>query len=411
MQALKLLLAALGAMLFCLAQPTQALASDKPRAVDCVWPGETLQGALSSLAEQAGYTLDMADTAESVDMEEIVYVLARGTTLDHACKYLSASSGLYVRPDHAARRIRVREYTDNTTEPAVTRLYDTTKLCRGYTAYLNRFGKVGDPLMPATTPTQTLLALAHDLIDGSDLAGNPGSAVGSRILMTRTSDAHARIAEVFALLDTPGESASLQRDRKHRKHLAELKTTRDFDAEPLSVALYVLFEKCPSPVVLDRSMLDAIDLLGEATSIRLAPEGGHLQGLLDLAAEQGFEIDDFAGAIRLHCNEFTFAESSYRVFDLSRHLDALEKEYLALRADPGAEDGFRGSLRTEGGTGVILNAVYLQLVNQGLEPLAYEFGTRLIVCGSAEVIDRAVDIIALLTPADAPANKTGGEEK
>lgn len=390
------------ALLAALSSGTTAQETGSTGTVDCVWPGETLQGALDSLAQQTGFAVDLGEAEDSIDLSETVYVLARKIDARHACLYLSSSSGLDISLDPAAKVIRVREYEEGPRGVGVAKLYDTAALCRAHTSYVNRYGREGDPLIEAPSPAKTLLELVHMMLDGAGVTTQPGSAVGNRLLLTREAADHARIAELLKLLGSEGESASLKRDRENREHLASRPLNRQFTDEPVSVVLYALFEGCKAPVVIERSMLDYIDLLGETSSINVTDNC--LGGLAKLASEQGFEFDEYHGAIRLHCHEYTTTDS-YRVFDVSLLLERLEKQYDDMRAQPGVEDGYKGSLRSEGGSDVIVEAVYLQLVLQDLEPAIFNFANKLVVAGNTATVQRAAELLELLSAGNAEGDK------
>jgi hypothetical protein len=381
------------AMLLALSDQSVAQPTERAGTVDCVWPGETLQGALDSLAQQTGFTVDLGGNEDEIDLTDTVYVLARKVDAREACLYLSSSSALDISLDHASKTIRVRDYEEGPRGVGVARLYDTAALCRAHTSYLNRYGREGDPLIEAPSPAKTLLELVHMMLDGAGVTTQPGSAIGNRLLLTREAVDHARIGELLKLLGSEGESASLKRDRENREHLASRALNRQFTDEPVSVVLYALFEGCKAPVVIERSMLDYIDLLGETSSIKVTDNC--LGGLQKLASEQGFEFDEYHGAIRLHCHEYTTTDS-YRVFDVSALLAKLEKQYDEMRSQPGVEDGYKGSLRSEGGSDVIVEAVYLQLVMQDLEPAIFNFADKLVVAGNTLTVQRAAELLELL---------------
>jgi hypothetical protein len=355
------------------------------RTVNCVYPAAVLGVALNDLATQLGYAFEPGEFADSYELEGLVWVHAKGVSPQLAAKLDDANRTLTVRALEAS------------TEPPKVRAFKVDALCRQYLDYQKRYGFQGDAGSPELfdnpTATEELRDAAAEVLQLGEEA--PGSAVGKRLVYTRNAADLDRLDELFRLLESGGESSALRQDRLNRDALSKLRSEFGGEQPLLSATLWQLFKDCPTPVYLDYSLMQAVDFEYDSTDARLGGELNHHEALLAVAREQGFEIDSLNGALRLHQAYFS-SSASYRVFDVSGLLAELEKQYAELKTDPQTQEGFQGDLRTEGGVQVVVDALCIQLDNAGCASLVRAYGSRLVVSGGVDVIDRAAEVLAAM---------------
>ena len=224
--------------------------------------------------------------------------------------------------------------------------------------------------------------------------GGAGSAIGKRLVYTRSSIELDQIAELLRLLDAVGggESNALSVDRKNRETLRKLHSTFQPADGLLSALLYQLFKDCTAPVYVDSSIMSGLDLQYDSTEITLHEDESHYDALQALAREQYWTVDSVGGALRLNQQDYE-GGASYRVFDAGQLLADLDKQYAELKTEDDVQDGFHGDLRSQGGIEVISDALELQLEAAGHSPLIRTFGSRLVVVGGVDVMDSAVEVL------------------
>jgi hypothetical protein len=375
---------------------TPAFAEPKvERKVNCVYPGETLGSALADFAGQLGFTFVPGEMEDGMELDELIWVHARGITADSACVLIGASGGVRVKLDETNRQVTVAEPDEVLPEVARVSAFKVDALCRQFIEYQNRYGVADDPNSGDEVYRPTASEELRDAIaEILQLDGAVGSAVGKRIVYTRGESELARIAELLKLLETHGESDALRLDREHRGKLGALKSDFRGGEMLVSAMLWQVFKDCDAPVYIDSSLMASLDLQFDLTNVGLIREQTHYDALLALAREQGFWIDSRNGALRLHEDVFEGA-SGYRVFDVSALLVELEKEYAELKTTK-AHEGFQGDLRSEGGVQVIVAALALQLENAGYSPLIRAFGSRIVMVGGVEIVDRTAEILTAI---------------
>ena len=365
------------------------------RKVNCIYPGETLGSALGDLAGQLGFAFVPGEMADSLELDELIWVHAKGVSPERACTLIGASGGVSVKIDDTARQVTVAETEEAASEVAKVRAFKVDALCAQFNDYQKRYGLSEDDIAGLDVYRP---GASNDLRDAVaeilQLEGAPGSAVGKRIVYTRGESELARIAELLKLLETSGESEALRLDREYTAMLTALKS--DFRGEEMliSAMLWQLFKDCDAPVYIDSSLMQTLDLQYDTTSAGLTREQNHYEALLALAREHAFWVDSRHGALRLHEDVFEGA-SGYRVFDVSALLAELEKEYADMRTGDVA-DGFQGNLRSEGGVQVVVSALALQLENAGYSPLIRAYGSRIVLVGGVETVDRAVEVLTAI---------------
>lgn len=386
----------LAALVLAASQAPVAAEPKVERTVNCVYPAAVLGTALSDLATQLGFAFEPGEFADSYELEGLVWVHAKGVSPELAAKLLSASAGVRVVLDDANRTLTVRAL-DASAEPPKVRAFKVDALCRQYLDYQKRYGFQGDAGSPELfdnpTATEELRDAAAEVLQLGEEA--PGSAVGKRLVYTRNAADLDRLDELFRLLESGGESSALRQDRLNRDALSKLRSEFGGEQPLLSATLWQLFKDCPTPVYLDYSLMQAVDFEYDSTEARLGGELNHHEALLAVAREQGFEIDSLNGALRLHQAYFS-SSASYRVFDVSGLLAELEKQYAELKTDSQTQEGFQGDLRTEGGVQVVVDALSIQLDNAGCASLVRAYGSRLVVSGGVDVIDRAAEVLAAM---------------
>jgi hypothetical protein len=165
-------------------------------------------------------------------------------------------------------------------------------LTDAYRAYCNRYAPapVGDEAPP--TAAEELLHLVQDLTVPKS-GDRVGSAVGSRLVFTRSADEHAEIKELLTLLGsaTGGESPALARDREFRDKLRRNAPRGLGAGNTLGGALWRLFEKSELPVYLHRSLLDTIYFDDAAGVADENADGAELRMRLALVHE--FSVDSW----------------------------------------------------------------------------------------------------------------------
>ncbi|MCB9934899.1 MAG: hypothetical protein H6840_04320 [Planctomycetes bacterium] len=352
--------------------------------------------ALGDLATQLGYTFEPGELAETYELEQQIWVLARGVTARRAAELISASGGVRVSLDDANRLLTVSEEPEKP-EAGKVRAFKVDALCRQYLDYQKRYGLRGGPAQPDVlyqpTAAEELRDAAAEILQLGDEA--PGSAVGKRLIYTRGASDLARLEELFRLMESAGESQALRQDRENREGLKKMHTEFSDDQILLSAVLWRLFKECEAPIYIDHSLMQSLDFEYDTTELRFSADTSHYDVLLALAREQEFAVDSMHGALRLHQAYFS-GSASYQVFDVSGLLIDLEKQYAELKTDAESLEGFQGDLRSEGGVQVIVDALCIQLENAGCAPLVRAFGSRVVVSGGVDVIDRAAEVMTAM---------------
>ena len=374
--------------------PAGAEASKK---VNCVYPGEALSSALTDLATQLGYEFNPADYEDSLDLDESIWVLAKDVEPEMAARMIGASGGIRVNLDAHNRRITLADPEDEVIAAPRVRGFDAAPHCKQYLEYQNKYGRKGaaEPnQLYQPTATEELRDAVGEILRLEETEGGAGSAIGKRLVYTRSSIELDQIAELLHLLDAAGggESNALSVDRKNRETLRKLHSTFQPADGLLSALLYQLFKDCTAPVYVDSSIMSGLDLQYDSTEITLHEDESHYDALQALAREQYWTVDSVGGALRLNQQDYE-GGASYRVFDAGQLLADLDKQYAELKTEYDVQDGFHGDLRSQGGIEVISDALELQLEAAGHSPLIRTFGSRLVVVGGVDVMDSAVEVL------------------
>jgi hypothetical protein len=379
------------------------------RTINCVYPGEVLTSALNDFAAQLGYSFEPGDMAETLELDELIWVHAKGVTPAAGAQLISASGGVRVTIDDANRQVLVGEIDEEAATVTSVRSFKADKLSKLYTDYQKRYGansKTGPQpdMLYRPTATEELRNAVEEILQLGD--SSPGSAIGKRLVFTHSSEDLDRIDELLRTMESAGggESALLRVDRTHRETLAGFQSNFGGQGTLLSALLWQLFKDCDVPVYIDREQMDAFDLEYDTTDVLLSDTRSHYDALLELGREQDFFIDCKHSALRLHSDYFV-GSSAFRVFDVAEVLAELEKDYAELKTDDTVNEGFHGDLRSEGGVQLIVEALETQLDNAGFTPLIRAYGPRVVVVGGVDVVDRAADILLALGWTDSKEQK------
>ncbi|MBZ0135883.1 MAG: hypothetical protein K8I27_05880 [Planctomycetes bacterium] len=369
------------------------------RKVNCVYPGEVFQNALGDFATQLGYTLELGEYEDTWELEQPIWVHAKGVPATRAAEMISASGGLRVDLSATARTISLSEFDDDRLPATEVRSFKVEKLVREFLGYQKRYGRVrvGEEAPDLTyrpSGTEELRDAVEEILRLTETGGG-GSALGMRLVYSRDATDIAKIAELLKLLEAPGESEALRQDRDNRAHMQSLRSEFAGADQLVSAVLWQLFKDARIPVYIDHSVIEALDFEYDTTRVPLRKDRTHYDALVELAREQEFSVDSVNGALRLHSLDW-MGSASYRVYDVSGLLAELETEYAALKTDGSLEEGYRGDLRTEGGVEVVVNALEQQLDNAGHAPLIRAYGSRIVVVGGIDIVDRAGSILTAL---------------
>lgn len=376
---------ACGLLLATHAQQTQD--APVPDTVDCVYPGAPLGTSLTDLAGQLGVRLDLGDLEDSDELEEPVWVLARKVKPELALQLVSESGAITLLLDHEARALRVRPAGGVTHKPEV-RGFDVKALTTAFRDYRKRYDRPV-PAEAGIAASEILLDVVQRVLEG-ETSIDGGSAVGTRLVFTRSGPELKNIEELLTLLagDKGGESGALAADRANRASL-DRTAPRGLPREiTLGAALWRLFEKMPTPVYLHNSVLQSVFLDDDAAvaSMDAAPN----EILRMLGDEHGFYVDARHGAMRLHQMHYA-GTPTYRVFAMDQLLADLDKQYKEM-AD-GADNPEELTLKARGGVSVIVDALEQQLESAGYNPQVIAYGARVVVMGGSDIIDAAARIL------------------
>ena len=367
------------------------------RKVNCVYPGEAFQNALNDFASQLGYTVQAVEFEDTWQLEQPIWVSAKGVSADHAAEMIGASGGLRVELNVGARTLTLSEFDEDRVPDTEVRSFKVDKLAHSFIAYQKRYTLQSEGEKPDMTyrpsGTEELRDAIEEILQLTETGGG-GSAIGMRLVYSRTGDDLETIAELLKLLESPGESKALRQDRENREHLSKLRSEFAGSDQLVSAVLWQLFKDVTVPVYLDHSVVSMFDFEYDTTQVVLSKDRTHYDALVEMAREQEFSLDTVNSALRLHALDWE-GSTSYCVYDTSELLAELEKEYDALKTE-GVEQGYRGDLRQEGGVEVIVDALAHQLENAGHAPLIRAFGARIVVVGGVDVIDRASEILVAL---------------
>lgn len=370
----------------------------KERKVNCVYPGEALQTALADFSTQLGYSLELGEFEDTWELEQPIWVHSKGVPANRAAEMIGASGGMRVELNPAARTVSVAELDDDRLPATKVKAFKVEKLARAFIAYQKRYTLAGDSedkpdMTYRPSGTEELRDAVEEILQLTETGGG-GSALGMRLVYSRTSEDLEMVGELLKLIESPGESSALREDRENRAQMQKLRSEFAGKDQMVSAVLWQLFKDAPVPVYLDHSVAGMFDFEYDTTRVSLRKDRTHYDALLELAREYEFSIDSVNGALRLHTLDWE-GSASYRVYDTSALLEELEKEYEALKTE-GVEEGYRGDLRKEGGVEVIVDALAHQLENAGHAPLIRAYGSRIVVVGGVDVIDRAGEVLAAL---------------
>lgn len=388
---------ALLAPLLCLFWQGEAQA-ESTKTVNCVYPGEVLGSALSDFATQLGYRFEVGEYEETFEIEQPIWVLAKSVKPELAARMIGASGGVQVNLDDANRRITLTDPDSDVANKPSVKGFKTDDLAKQYLAYQARYGRVGDgsdpDLLYRPTATEELRDAISEILRLEETEGGAGSAVGKRLIYTRSDPELAQISELIELLSTPdgGESAALKLDRGNRDALRKLRSDFQPGDGLLSALLYQLFKDYSGPVYIDAGLMGQFDFQYDTTEITLEASATHFDALQALARENYFAVDSVGGALRLNQQDYA-GSASYRVFDVNELLVQLEKDYAELKTGDEVLEGFQGDLRSHGGVEVILDALELQLESAGHSPLIRAYGAMLVVVGGVDVIDSGAEVL------------------
>lgn len=358
-----------------------------PDSVTCVYPGAPLGTSLTDLAGQLGCSVDHGELADADELDQPIWVLARNVKPELALRLVSESGGIGLVLDQQARALRCKSAGVQTERPEI-KGFDVKTLTTAYRDYR----KCYDTPLPAEAgiaPSEILLDVVQRVLEG-ETSVDGGSAVGTRLVFTRSLLELKNIEELLALLggDKGGESGALAADRANRASL-ERTAPRGLPREStLGAALWRLFEKMPTPVYVHASMLESVYLDDDA--IVASMDAGPNEVLRLLGDEHGFYVDARHGAMRLHQLHYA-GTPAYRVFAMDALLAELEKQYREMAE--GADNPDELSLKARGGISVIVDALEQQLESAGHNPQVIAYGARVVVMGGSDIIDAAVRIL------------------
>ena len=216
------------------------------------------------------------------------------------------------------------------------------------------------------------------------------------MLFTLHAAGHRRVRELLDILlkEKGGESTALQRERSMMEKLKSTKLTTEYEATPISSVLAGICMQAGVGLVLGpNAAAECVDY-----RVKLSFEDttcwDALQKTLDVLREEDMEIQTGAraGAFALGLDG-ELSGNGYRVFPIADLLKKLNASYERQRTKGDKEDGYSGGLREEGGNRVVVDALYDLLEATGRSADCFVYGDRLLVRGSADTIDAAMEIL------------------
>ncbi|MCA8918076.1 MAG: hypothetical protein KDB68_01440 [Planctomycetes bacterium] len=400
---------ALLAPLLCLFWQGEAQA-ETAKTVNCVYPGEVLASALADFSTQLGYRFEPGDYEDSFEIEQPIWVLAKDVKPELAARMIGASGGVQINLDDANRRITLTDLDSDEADARSVKGFKIDDLAAHFLAYQKRYGRVGDgtdpDLLYRPTATEELRDAISEILRLEETEGGAGSAVGKRLIYTRSKTELAQISELIQLLGTAagGESAALKLDRRNRDELRKLRSDFQPGDGLLSALLYQLFKDYSVPVYIDAGLMGQFDFQYDTTEVTLEATSTHFDALQALARENFFAVDSVGGALRLNQQDYA-GSASYRVFDVSELLVELEQAYTELKTGEDVLEGFHGDLRSHGGVDVVIDALELQLESAGHSPLIRAYGALVVVVGGVDVVDAGVEVLEAMGWKQAEANE------
>ncbi len=356
--------------------------------------GDKAQVALDEFAKQLAYEVEAPLEGDDAggNLDAPCWFAFKDVSADKAASILSFAIGLNVVADPARRKVSARAWPGAANRSV--KGYDVSVLASRYVDYVNRFGaaKAADAKAePDRTAAEYLLDVIDELLVKDDWGDIGACCVGQRIMLNLNSAQHLKVRELLSLLmgDKGGASESLASERALRETLQKTAHEEEYAERPLGSVMGSMFGKGRGFVVAHAMALTFSEQ--HVTRLKGANET-QADVLNELALQYEFAWGAADGLVRLTSREYT-GESGYRVFELKDLLERLAAAYAGQKTLPGKKGGFEGDIKSLGGMNVIRKALDLLSESAGRSFSMLSFGTRLVVCGSAENIDAAAAIL------------------
>ena len=357
--------------------------------------GKPAAEVIPGFCEQAGLELELRGV-ELEDFDVSCFMVANELSPRKGAELLAFSTGVPVRVDGSKLVL-------GSASGGVVKGYDVSVLAGAYVEYVNNYGAPKSEPEDGAEPAEDQTAAEHlaDVVayflEHPYRAEISPSVVGDRVLLTLPTEDHARVRELLDLLmqEHGGESSALKSEREVRRKLGQAKFSGEFTGTPVSSVVLGICREAGLSVALGAELASTeadrhIDfVVKDEVSAAEALERFFRQ----LESDDVFIVlDSVAGAAAVEIRDF-HVWSGYRVFDVSDLLRKLSASYQRQRTAAGKDGGFQGDLRQAGGNEVVVDAIYDQLIQQGVEAHIKAFGTRIVVGGGTEAVDAATIIL------------------
>lgn len=365
--------------------------AEAPGNVDVRSYGESGDVVLGRLSDDLGLKLHVTRAAQFA-MLDPAWVVCEDVPGETATALLEESLGVEMETRHGV--LFVTDINE-TLRGAETRGYDVSVLAGHHVEYVNAYSPPAAGEENQRTAAEQLGLVLDDVIARPGRDGPYASVVGDRVLYTMDAPRHARVRETLDLLmrDGGGESVNLVSERA----LFETLSTATYEGRsagtPVGSVLARICAAAEVPLVLDAEFIRAygdwhVDF--EVDSPVSCARALHM--LLAQVEDERVYLGSRGGALLVTLDPMQL-HHSLKVVDVGVLLKKLEASYQRQRTTPGRTDGFEGDLSSNGGIGVVVNAIYEQLDAAGQVADVIPYGTRILIRGGHAQVDTTVRIL------------------
>ncbi|MCC6574552.1 MAG: hypothetical protein IT462_12275 [Planctomycetes bacterium] len=360
--------------------------------------GGTAREAVEGYSEMLGYKLKLDNSFDTEDTCWIHMVAASPENVRCALEHSLASA---IVVNDKKKTITCYGIAASASHGSA-RIYDVSAHCGRYVDYVNKYGKAKLPAAPRAgepplIPVIPVCAAEHlrDVMADVLWAGAAGTAtaIGDRLLVRAGDATDGRIREFLYQLvaDAPGVPASVAAAIEAQGKLDKAVEVK-VEETPAASVLMEIARKCEQSVYLTPFAKSVCGSLHVTVTSETNESGRHLVDRL--SPDVPLQVRYRNGSIVIDdANDKSAPHDCYFVFELAGLLERLAKAYERQRTASGREGGYDGSLRDEGGMGVVSGALNSYFGDDAQRMKAGYFGSRLIVQGGPEIREEVVEIL------------------
>jgi hypothetical protein len=378
-----------------------------PHGNDLYLTGEASEDVIHEFAARRGLAGPGRESAQT-DPHLPTFIFGERVTLTQAVAMLSEASGLDLSVDTRRGILRAGD-ADQPGRHRVPKVYDVSILCNRHVAYVNRYGRVADEDadFKGTMASEYLCESIEALMEHVTRKRVQPLAVADKLMVTVPGYVHEPVGELLDLLksDNGGESADLKADRAIFRKLRVAASALRMDDSSVGA---ILIELCRAAGVNTVVSNDFATDVQERSTTFYTLDGETTEAAISRLMLEN-DMDEYSLSVRhgvLVIEPIDERTGGFRVFEAGALLERVATAIERQRTQPGREEGFTGSIRDRGGIMTILRALEGELYELGLYAPIYHVGTKIVVCGGAEVADAVEELLGQLG-LDAGDNNAG----